>query len=165
VHTSTTLQNQGLFPPRSWFQHEGHQHRVQFYSADKFLIEELSHYVSHALHAGDAAVVVATKEHREPLLQRLTADGLDVGTPIERGRLIALDVAQTLSTFMVEGWPDQQLFTDVIGGVIDKAAVATKRGTNPRVAIYGEMVALLMGSRQSRGCNPSGATLERAGSK
>ena len=143
MHSSTTLQNQGLFPQRSWSQHEGHQHRVQFYSADKFLIEELSHYVSHALHAGDAAVVVATKKHREGFLQRLTADGLDVRTPIEQGRLITLDAAKTLSTFMVEGWPDQQLFTDVIGGVIDKAAVTTNRGTNPRLAIYGEMVALL----------------------
>ena len=143
MHTTTTSQNKGLFPQRNWFQHDGHQHGVQFYSADKFLIEELSHYVSHALHAGDAAVVVATKEHREGLLQRITADGLEVRTPIERGRLIALDAAQTLSTFMVEGWPDQQRFRDVIGGVIDKAAVATNRGTNPRVAIYGEMVALL----------------------
>lgn len=139
----TTAQNQPPIPQRNWFQHDGHQHGVQFYSADKFLIEELSRYVSHALHAGDAAVVVATKGHREGLIQRLTADGVEVGTPIEQGRFIALDAAQTLSTFMVEGWPDQQRFADVVGGVIDKAVVASNRGTNPRVAIYGEMVALL----------------------
>ena len=143
MQTITAAQNQTLIPQRSWFQHDGHQHGVQFYSADKFLIEELSRYVSHALRAGDAAVVVATKEHREGLIQRLTADGVEVGTLIEQGRFIALDAAQTLSTFMVEGWPDQQRFTDVVGGVIDKAVVATNRGTNPRVAIYGEMVALL----------------------
>ncbi len=136
-------QNQTLIPQRSWFQHDGHQHGVQFYSADRFLIEELSRYVNHALHAGDASVVVATPEHREALMQRLTDDGMDLGPLIERGRFIALDAAQTLSTFMVEGWPDQARFTEVIGGAIEKAVAATDRGANPRVAIYGEMVALL----------------------
>lgn len=140
---TTTTQPNELIP--GWFQHDGHQHGVQFYSADKFLIEELSRYVSHALHAGDAALVVATREHREGLIQCLAAQGVQVAKPIEQGRFIALDAAQTLSTFMVEGWPDEERFTDVIGGVIEKAkaVAATARGANPRVAIFGEMVALL----------------------
>jgi signal transduction histidine kinase len=142
VHTITE-QDQALVPQRSWFQNDGHQHGVQFYSADKFLIEELSRYVSHALHAGDAAIVVATEEHREGLIRRLTAQGVEVGTSIEQGRFIALDAARMLTTFMIEGWPDQQRFSDVVGGVIEKAVAATDRGANPRVAIYGEMVALL----------------------
>ena len=140
---TTTDQHPEELTPGNWFQHDGHQHGVQFYSADKFLIDELSRYVSHALHAGDAAVVVANKEHREDLIQRLAAQGVQIGTLIEQGRFIALDAAHTLSTFMVEGWPDQERFTDVIGAVIEKTAAATVRGANPRVAIYGEMVALL----------------------
>jgi signal transduction histidine kinase len=136
-----TGQNQ--IPQRSWFQHDGHQHGVQFYSADKFLIEELGRYVNHALRAGDASVVVATPEHLKALMQRLTDDGMDLGALIERGRFIAIDAAQTLSAFMVEGWPDQTRFTEVIGDVIEKAAAATDSGANPRIAIYGEMVALL----------------------
>jgi hypothetical protein len=142
VQTITT-QNSALIQSRSWFQHDGHQHGVQFYSADKFLIDELSRYVSHALHAGDAAVVVATKDHRDRLVQRLTDEGTDLATLIERGQFIALDAAQTLATFMVEGWPDYERFSEVIGSVIEKAVAATDRGANPRVAIYGEMVALL----------------------
>ncbi len=130
-------------PERSWFQREGHQHGVQFYSADKFLIEELSRYVRHALHAGDAAVVVATEEHRQSLIGRLTEQGVEVGAWIEQGRFISVDAAQMLTTFMIEGWPDEQRFTDVIGSVIDNAIAATDPGANPRVAIYGEMVALL----------------------
>ena len=35
-----------------------------------------------------------------------------------------------LATFMIEGWADQQRFTDVFGGVIEKAVAATDRGTN-----------------------------------
>jgi signal transduction histidine kinase len=140
---TTNTQHHEASSPSSWFQHDGHQHGVQFYSAHTFLIEELSRYVSHALHAGDAAVVVATNEHREGLLQRLTAQGVQIATLIEQGRFIASDAAETLSTFMVEGWPDEKLFTDVIGSVIDRGVAATNRGANPRVAIYGEMVAVL----------------------
>ena len=81
MQTIPTVPSQTLIPQRNWFQHDGHQHGVQFYSADKSLIEELSRYVSHALHAGDAAVVVATKEHRSGLIQQMTADGVEVGTP------------------------------------------------------------------------------------
>lgn len=142
MHTSSE-QDHGSVPQRNWFQHDGHQHGVQFYSADKFLIEELSRYVNHALHSGDAAVVVATEEHRESLIRRLTAQGVEMGTAIEQGRFLALDAAQLLTTFMIEGWPEQQRFNDVVGGVIEKAVAATGRGANPRVAIYGEMVALL----------------------
>src|ERR1700692_1488345 len=138
-----TEQDHGSVPQRNWVQHDGHQHGVQFYSADKFLIEELSRYVNHALHAGDAAVVVATEEHRESLIRRLRAQGVEIATAIEQGRFLALDAAQLLTTFMIEGWPDQQRFNDVVGGVIEKAVAATDKGANPRVAIYGEVGASL----------------------
>ena len=78
MQITTTAQGQGLIPERRWFQHDGHHHGVQFYSADKFLIDELSQYITHALHAGDAAVVVATREHRDGLIQRLTAEGTKI---------------------------------------------------------------------------------------
>ncbi|HEX9111031.1 MAG TPA: MEDS domain-containing protein, partial [Terriglobales bacterium] len=123
-----TEHDQGLAPQRSWFQHDSHQHGVQFYSADKFLIEELSRYVNHALHAGDAAVVVATEEHRESLIRRLSAQGVEIRTAIDQGRFLALDAAQLLTAFMIEGWPDQQRFNNVVGSVIDKALAATDRG-------------------------------------
>ena len=128
---------------RSWFQQDGHQHGVQFYSAEKFLIDELSRYVSYALHAGDSAIVVATQDHREALVQSLMASGLEMITATEQGRYIALDAAQLLQTFMIEGWPDQERFAASVGSVIQRAVSATKCGTTPRVAIYGEMVALL----------------------
>ncbi len=61
---------------------------------------------------------------------------------IEQGRFIALDARQTLDTFMVDGSPSEQRFSDVVGGIIARAA-ASARGERPRVAIFGEMVALL----------------------
>jgi signal transduction histidine kinase len=128
--------------PSSWSKHGDHQHGVQFYSCDKFLIEELSEYIGHALRAGDAAIVVATEQHRNGLLQWLTAQGLDIGKLIEQGRFVTMDARQTLAAFMAEGWPREDRFHEVVGGIVSKALACADRA-KPRVAIFGEMVALL----------------------
>jgi signal transduction histidine kinase len=126
----------------SWCRHGDHEHGVQFYSQDRFLIEELTEYIGTALCAGDAAVVVCTNAHRESLFQRLTP-GVSVHTLSEQGRLIVLDAQQMLGTFMLEEWPDERRFKEVVGAVIAKAVLAA-HSEPPRVAIFGEMVALLL---------------------
>jgi signal transduction histidine kinase len=121
---------------------DSHAHRVQFYDDDAFLLDELSRSIGSALGAGDAAIVIATKEHREGLARRLEARGLDITRAAGEGRYVALDAAETLSKFMVEGWPDAARFADLIGGVVARATVAA-RSEHSRVAAFGEMVALL----------------------
>ena len=49
--------------------------------------------------------MIATKAHRDGLAQRFQARGLDTTRAIEQGRYIALDAAETLAKFMVDGWP------------------------------------------------------------
>jgi signal transduction histidine kinase len=126
----------------SWSRHGDHEHGVQFYSQDKFLIEELTEYIGNALCAGHAAIVVCTEAHREPLLDHLSV-GVTVPTLIAQGRLVVLDARQMLGTFTVEGWPNEQGFKEVVGGIMAKAAAAAQ-GEHPRVVIFGEMVALLL---------------------
>jgi signal transduction histidine kinase len=126
----------------SWSQHGSHQHGVQFYSQDKFLLEELGEYIGNVLRAGDAAVVVATEQHRDGLLPWLTAQGLDVGALLEKGRFVAMDAEQVLATFILDGWPSEERFNDVVGGIVARA-LACAGSVQPRVAIFGEMVALL----------------------
>ncbi|HYP39411.1 MAG TPA: MEDS domain-containing protein, partial [Chloroflexia bacterium] len=92
---------------------DSHAHRVQFYDDDRFLLDELSRSIGSALGAGDAAIVIATKEHREGLARRLEARGLDITHATGEGRYVALDAAETLSKFMVEGWPDAVRFADL----------------------------------------------------
>ena len=127
--------------------HGNHQHGVQFYSQDKFLLEELSEYIGNALQLGDAAVVIATEQHRNALLQWLTARGLDVAGLLERGQFVALDAREVLDSFMAEGSPNEDRFNHIIGGIIAKAIASANgdsaRSEHPRVAIFGEMVALL----------------------
>jgi signal transduction histidine kinase len=142
----TTAQRGDGTPERvqrgSWSRHGDHQHGVQFYSQDSFLLEELSEYIGDALRVGDAAVVVATETHRNSLLQWLTSRGLDIAALVEQERLVVTDAAQLLETFMRDGWPNPESFNEVVGGVVAKA-LARAAGVRPRVAVFGEMVALL----------------------
>src|SRR5437660_1966251 len=69
------------------------RHEAGFYSHDRFVLDDLTRFIGAALKAGNAAIVVATKSHRDSLLPRLQAYGLDMGTAIEESRYIALDAA------------------------------------------------------------------------
>ncbi len=117
-------------------------HEVGFYSDDRFLLYDLTHFVGAALKVGDAAIVVATESHRESLLPRLQAHGLDIGAAIEQGRYIALDAADTLSALMLNDMPDAVRFFKLLGNLIVTAAGAANR-EEARVAIFGECVHLL----------------------
>lgn len=142
-----------LAPVAPWAQHDHnlHGHVVQFYSENRSLIETLGNYIGTALESGDAAIIIATRSHREELVEELKARGLNVAAAVEEGRYVPLDAAETMSEIMRDGWPDETRFVNHIGGVISKARRAAEsarktRGSlsiEPRVAAFGEMVALL----------------------
>jgi hypothetical protein len=117
-------------------------HEAGFYSDDRYLLEEMTQFVGAALRAGNAAVVVATESHRDRLLTRLEADGVDIAAAIEQGRYIALDAADALPTFMLGDVPDPVRFLKVLGKLISTAAKAVQ-GKQARVGIFGEMCHLL----------------------
>jgi signal transduction histidine kinase len=117
------------------------EHTVQFYGEDTSLLDELSRFIGAELVAGDAAVVIATKAHRDGLAQRLQSRGFDVARAVEQSRYIAVDAAEALTEFMRNGWPDADLFTEVIGSFLGQAAAAGRK--TGRIAAFGEMVALL----------------------
>ena len=118
------------------------RHEAGFYSDDRFALDDLTQFIGSALKAGNAAIVAATKLHRDSLLPQLQAYGLDIGTAIEQGRYIALDAADTLSTFMLNGMPDLVRFLKLFGDLAVTASKAAK-GDQGRVVIFGEMCHLL----------------------
>jgi signal transduction histidine kinase len=117
-------------------------HVVQFYGEDGFLLDELSRFIGTALGAGNGAVVIATKEHRDGLARRLKAWGLDTTKATEQGRYIPLDAAETLTKFMLDGSPDPTLFVELVGGIISRVRAASG-GEQGQVVAFGEMVSLL----------------------
>ena len=117
-------------------------HAVGFYADDRRLLTDLTQFVGAALNAGNSAIIVATESHRNNLLPRLQADGVDIDKAIEQGRYVALDAAETLSEFVVKGVPDPVRFLDLVGDLIVTATEAA-RGEHPHVSIFGECVDLL----------------------
>lgn len=124
--------------PTDWSDIAESEHFVQFYETDAFLVESVSGFIGTALKAGDAAVVIATRAHRQGLESQLAARGIDLSAVCASGQFVMLDAAETLSEFMVDGSPDPERFTAVVGGVV---ARLTRSGR--RVRAFGEMVALL----------------------
>lgn len=122
--------------------HDHGGHVVHFYSEDAFLLDGLSRFIGTALGAGDAAIVIATEAHRDGLAQRLKARGFDPALAVQQKRFVVLDAAETLAKFMVDDWPDETRFAEVLGNLMAQSFVA-QQAENPRVAAFGEMVAVL----------------------
>jgi len=114
------------------------EHVTQFYEEDAFFLNAASEFIGAALRSADAGVVIATEAHRAELEERLRSAGLDLGAAGSEGRYIPLDAAETLASFMVDGMPDPERFTSVIGEVLARAGAGRRR-----VHAFGEMVALL----------------------
>src|SRR5258706_6496566 len=124
--------------PQHWAERRPAAHRVQFYETDAFLLEAASEFIGAGLDAGAVCLVFATPAHREGLAQRLQGNGFDLTRAEAQGDYVALDAAETLAQFLLEGSPEPQHFAQVVGGLIERAAKG-KRG----VRVFGEMVALL----------------------
>jgi PAS domain S-box-containing protein len=111
-----------------------HEHLVQLYESDTFLLDQLTKFIGAGLQNGEAGIVIATPAHRSSLARRLQ----ECNGSWHPDHYIALDAAETLSRFMVDGWPDEQRFTVVIESLLRRA----QDGNRP-VRAFGEMVALL----------------------
>jgi PAS domain-containing protein len=118
------------------------EHVMYLYRESDSLVEALCDYIGPALAGGNAAIVVATPSHREALEHRLMARGMSTYKASQQGRYIALDASGTLSKIMLDGMPDAALFELTIGGIISGARGFLRNG-HSKIAIFGEMVALL----------------------
>jgi hypothetical protein len=114
------------------------EHFVQIYEADGAFMDTLAGFISGGLTTDQAAVVIATRGHRQELDKRLMALGIDVDAARAKDQLISLDAEETLATFMVGGWPDSDLFKTAVTGILGRATRAGRK-----VRVFGEMVALL----------------------
>ena len=134
-----------------WNEVANSDHVVQIYENDKVFLDTLEGFVGSGLLAGDTVVIIATSEHISMLNNRLHRQGFNLDGLIESSRYITLDASETLSGFMVNGWPDENLFNRFISAVL-----RTAQTHNRKVRAFGEMVALLW----SDGFNEAAIQLE-----
>jgi hypothetical protein len=116
----------------------GHQHLVEFYETDAALARSVAGFLAPATTGPGAAIIVATPAHRAAFEDALAEMGVDVAGALAAGRYVSFDAAALLSTFMVDGQPDQAAFRREVGAVLERMT-----GAGQTVRIYGEMVALL----------------------
>jgi hypothetical protein len=115
-----------------------HDHVVNFYDEDEELVLEIVEYITDGLREQQAAVIVATDQHRVAIEAALTETDVDVAVAKSNGQLICLDARATLDSFMVAGAPDRAQFQATVGAVIQTAGNGGRH-----VRAFGEMVALL----------------------
>src|SRR5271168_4326176 len=93
-----------------WVEMSPCDHFVQIYEDDDVFMHTLVDFVSGGLNSGQATIVIATPSHRDELDKRLSAMGLDVGAAKSQDQFQSLDAEAALEKFMVNGWPDENLF-------------------------------------------------------
>jgi hypothetical protein len=114
------------------------EHLVQIYQDDGAFLDSLEGFVAGGLLAGDAVVVIATPSHLASLDDRLVKRGVDTAAAESIEQYITLDAEETLSKFIVDGWPDDDGFRRLVIDILQRA----KKGGR-RVRAFGEMVAVL----------------------
>ena len=118
------------------------RHDVQFYSNDEVFLEGVTRFVSTAMKANNPVILLATKAHRDGLVERLEEMGFDIDDAIRQGTYISLDATDALARISVKGVPDPAKFLDGIIGLLESASIATKTDY-PRDAVFGECAGLL----------------------
>jgi MEDS: MEthanogen/methylotroph, DcmR Sensory domain len=86
---------------------------------------------------------VLGETRRNELHRRLHARGLDLDLAVREHRFLSLDVAETLSGFMVDGWPDEGRFWKAGTSLVLGAARASNE-RHPAIAACGDGTATLL---------------------
>ena len=118
------------------------RHEAHFYSDNAELLDGFADFIAVALRDGKAAIVVATESRRNALFSKLQSRGLDISSERDQGNYIALDVAETLSGFMVNGLPDWDRFFGVVGDLL-RTVARTGKTESRRIAACGEIAPTL----------------------
>jgi hypothetical protein len=114
------------------------EHLVQFYEDDSLFLDTLEGFVADGLLAGEGVVVIATTRHLSALNRALVKRDPRLTRAMDCDQYLSLDAEAMLSLFMVNGWPDDELFNQFVSGILKRASAGGRR-----VRAFGEMVALL----------------------
>jgi hypothetical protein len=115
------------------------EHVVQLFDETESLVASASGYLLGGWKRGDNLLVAARPAHWAMVSAELEASGCPVAELGANGKLVALDAATTLATFMVGSEPQPEKFHSTVGDLI--ARLASTPGTG--LTIYGEMVDIL----------------------
>lgn len=113
-------------------------HLVQIYENESHFLNTLEGFAGSGILSGDSVVIIAKQSHLDLLKERLLKHNFDLESLIEKDLYIALEANDTLSKFMINDWPDEQLFNECVSSILKRA-----RKSDRKVRAFGEMVAIL----------------------
>lgn len=119
------------------------EHIVHIYEDDQDLLQTLEEFIVGGLRTGESVIAIATAEHLAELNERLNAYGVDVAQ--RRKYYTCVEAGEALSRFLVDGWPDEELFTEFVNDLVERAS-----SDGRRVRAFGEMVAILWAAGNPR---------------
>lgn len=113
-------------------------HEIDFYTDENSLLNRVTEFIASALKAGGLVVVVATRAHRESIVQSLRSRTVNIDQAEAQGRYVAVDAVAMLSKVMVDEMPDPVRFKNELSKLVDESS------SGREVAIYGEGVEILL---------------------
>jgi MEDS: MEthanogen/methylotroph, DcmR Sensory domain len=113
-------------------------HSVQIYDEEPRLLDALEGFVFQGIEQDEGVILITAADHLELLEERLRQRGVSITLLKSRDQYIPLDASVCLSKFMVNDWPDEELFDQFISETLNRA-----RGNGRVVRAFGEMVAVL----------------------
>ncbi len=114
-------------------------HILQIYENDEIFLDTLTRFIGGGINTGDSSIIISTQNHLDAVNNGLKNHGINVDALISDNSFIPLNAQETLSKFMINGWPDEYLFNQTVSQLLKKAQGANKR----KVRAFGEMVAIL----------------------
>jgi PAS domain S-box-containing protein len=117
---------------------DNHDHFVQLYQDDDFLVARVVEFASEALNSNARFLLIATPAHRDRIARELEANGIDVDDASASERYVELDAATLLTRFMKGDTPDAVRFAEEVGSYVTRF---TASGSG--LYAFGEMVGLL----------------------
>ncbi len=130
-------------------------HVVHLYGSDEpQLNASVGRYLAGSGESERGLLVVATAKREAALREELTALGVAVWAAERAGTLRFADAEETLASFMVDGYPNEDRFAATVGSMLKEMRAACG---GRRLRIYGEMVGILWRDNQF----PSAIRLEQ----
>ena len=123
------------------------EHLVQLFDEPESLVASVAAFMVDGWKRGDSMLVVSRPANWALTAPELEARGCPVAETIASGRLVVLDAATTMATFIEDGVPNAQKYDQTVGELVRTLCAQSAAG----LTVYGEMVDLLVGQGNFQG--------------
>ena len=121
------------------------EHHVHLFDEPDSLVAAVGAFLAAGWARGDNLLVVARPANWALTSSELEALGCPVADATASGRLVVLDAATTLASFMTHGDPQAEAFARTVGELVQRLAAGSG------LTIYGEMVDILVAQNNFSG--------------